>query len=155
MTTGTEAVTVSWQWQPAGAIRLASDGLLVLPSLPAIPGAYRLTLSDAGGECIGLYIGQGGSLRQRIQHYRTPGFGHRDTKTRVNGLLLAALRSGGAVKVEIATAASSMHGDQAFQLDLGVEASRRLVENAALTVAYASGLPVLNGGYGAASPPAH
>lgn len=33
-------------------------------------------------------------------------------------------------------------------LDFSVEAARGLVENAALSVAFAAGLPVLNGGYG-------
>jgi hypothetical protein len=98
-------------------------------------------------------IGQGGSIRKRVKHYRTPGHGHHDTKTRINGHLLAALRSGGAVAVEIVTAVS-VHPARRASLDLGVEAARGLVENAALTLAYVSGAPVLNGGYGVATPPA-
>ncbi len=90
----------------------------------------------------------GGSLRDRLQNHKTPGTGHRDTKTRVNGLLLSALRSGGTVRAEIATSAWAEIGGEPAPLDLTLEAPRGLVENAALTVAYAAGLPVLNGGYG-------
>jgi hypothetical protein len=90
----------------------------------------------------------GGSLRDRLQNHMTPGTGHRDTKTRVNGLLLSALRSGGIVTADIVTSArAAIGGGEPAPLDLTLEASRGLVENAALTVAYAVGLPVLNGGY--------
>jgi hypothetical protein len=146
MTGDAQTVIVTWQWQRAGQITLGSDDRFVLPLVPKVPGIYQLTLTDAAGQCAGVYVGMGGSLHVRLQNHKTPGTGHRDTKTRVNGLLLSALRSGGTVAAEIATfARSAIGGRELAPLDLTLEASRGLVENAALTVAYASGLAVLNG----------
>ena len=146
MTTTGGELTIRWSWQPAGQMSRAIDGRVALPPLPTVPGVYRFTLRDAGGACIGVYIGQGAKIRKRVQHYRTPGHGQRDTKTRINGLLLAALRSGGAVQVEIATAATV----RGVPRDLRAKAAREQLEDAALALARASGDPVLNGGYGAA-----
>lgn len=149
MTGDAQTVTVTWRWQHAGQIALGPDGRLALPPVRKVSGVYQLTLTDVAGQCAGVYVGMGGSLRDRLQNHKTPGTGHRDTKTRVNGLLLSALRSGGTVRAEIATSAwAAIGGGKPAPLDLTLEASRGLVENTALTVAYAAGLPVLNGGYG-------
>jgi hypothetical protein len=57
MTEDEQTVIVTWRWQHAGQITLTPDGRLALPPVRKVPGIYQLTLTDAAGQCAGVYIG--------------------------------------------------------------------------------------------------
>lgn len=136
--------TVRYEWHEAGPVGLDAMRHLVLPPTPAVPGIYRITLSDRPGkDCPGVYIGEGGSLRKRLNNYRRPSTMY--TAGHNHEVWVDHLEHGGSVHLEIITSAEIIDGDQAHPLVLGRKSARELMENVALTVEYMGGdVHVLN-----------
>jgi hypothetical protein len=131
-------LTLEFDWRPVGAVRLDPDGRLRFPSLPAEPGLYMFRLS--GLDPTSVYIGETDNLRRRLAHYRNPG-PTQFTNIRINERLRGHLATGAQVKLCLITAARQTTGEQdsPVPLDLTKKSDRRLVENAALVLAAASG----------------
>lgn len=131
---------VSFSWVRLGSLQLDSDGKLAFPGvLPAAPGLYPFTMVTGSGRHR-IYVGESDNLRRRLStNYRNPGPRQR-TSLRVNALLVAHLRSGADVKVDVSTAAR-LHVQSAPEadLDLGRKAGRLLAESAALVIAQCNG----------------
>lgn len=130
--------TVRYEWRDAGPITLDASRHLVLPPVPAEPGIYRVTLTDRPGQSRPeVYIGEGGSLRKRLGQYRRPstkytaGHNHRVWSTH--------LVDGGAMGLEIITAAEIVTGGGSHPLPLTRVSARVLVETTALALEYLAG----------------
>jgi len=127
---------VEFKWKNTVTIELGPDGKLKFPNFPLDPGLYRLWLGGAGQSSV--YIGETDNLRRRASHYRNPGPSQR-TNFRLNDRLRAHLAAGGKVEMAILTAADVEIEGRKLDLDLAQKAARRLIENAALVEAAASG----------------
>jgi len=129
-------VSVEFEWTNPAKIELDPDGKLKFPNLSLDPGLYRFWLG--GVERSAVYIGETDNLRRRAAHYRNPGPSQR-TNIRLNERLRTHLAAGGRVEMNIITTAESEIDGKRIPLDLNQKAARRLVENAALVEAAASG----------------
>lgn len=131
-------VTVSFEWSDAGAVTLDSDGKPSFPSLPRVPGIYKLMLAEPEGTTA-VYIGETDDLKRRSGNYRNPGPSQR-TSLRINALLKAQLAAGTKITMAIATKAMLEINGVTGDLDLTRKASRLLAENAALVKATLAGV---------------
>jgi hypothetical protein len=113
-----ESMTVSWTWEPRGLVQLA-DRLLVFPAVPAAGGADRLTCRTRAGALAWVYMGESQTLRDRFQHYRTPGADEKHHGTAESGDD-GRLETGGTIAVEVVTRAEVVpSGAPPAPLDLG------------------------------------
>jgi hypothetical protein len=129
-------VSVSFEWEPAGEVRLA-EGRLLFPTLNEGPGIYRFRF--VGGEGAGSYIGEAQQLRRRAYGYTNPG-PSQTTNLRMNAEMREHLAAGGNIEMSLITAASVEIDGREALLDLAEASSRRLVENAVLRALRATGL---------------
>jgi hypothetical protein len=116
------------QWVRLGGVTLGSDGKIVLPSPPSLPGVYRFLLS---GPAPSIYIGETDQLSRRFSGYRNPGPSQR-TNMRLNDTMRRTLGSGQPVIVEVVTSAWVEIGTVREPLDLARRSHRALAEEAAL-----------------------
>lgn len=129
-------VTVEFEWQPVGEIRLEGTRP-VFPLLPAVPGLYRFSFDPASGQRR-VYIGETDNLRRRTQHYRTPG-ATEPTNLRMNRELVDAISVGTRISYSTITTATISIDDRAPRaLGLARKTSRLIVENAAMAAAIAA-----------------
>jgi hypothetical protein len=128
-------VTVTFDWQPVGVLRL-EGGRPGFPPFADAPGLYRFTF-EWPDRARGVYMGETDRLRRRAQHYRTPGAGQQ-TNVRMNKELVAALTAQIGVTFAIVTTASiSIDGSPPVALDLTRKTGRLIVENAAMAAVIA------------------
>ena len=116
-------------WERWGPVLLDESGRPLFPDVPDEPGVYRLWLTD-GPQPVGLYIGEGQSLRRRLRNYRSPGAGQQ-TSLRISALLVDHLRHGEIV-TEAITRAEVLHASEWTEADLARKSDRVLVEHAEL-----------------------
>jgi hypothetical protein len=122
---------IDFDWQDAGPVMLDPAERLLFPTLSTSPGLYRFWI-DGGEERPSVYVGEAAHLRQRMQHYRTPG-PTQPTNLRVNALLLAALQSRRLVSVAIILQVSvSLDGTDPRNLRLDRRNARLIAEQAAI-----------------------
>lgn len=135
-------VTVRFEWQPIGQVRLDKSGQPVFPKASLRPGLYSFHFDRAGDRAV--YFGETDQLDRRLQHYRTPGPSQR-TNLRLHALIRETLKAGGTVTVATATSGTiqMMEGDER-PADLTQKSERVLLEHAALCVAKAFESKVLN-----------
>lgn len=134
--------TVRYEWRDAGPITLDESRHLVLPTVPAGPGVYRVTLTGRPGQSSReVYIGEGGSLRKRLGNYRRPSTKY--TAGHNHRVWSAHLADGGAIEVEIITAAEIMVCEESHPLPLTRVSARVLVETTALALEYLAGEAVV------------
>ncbi len=139
-------ISLVFQWILLGRVKTDDDGKLKFPEAPRCPGLYRFQLenSEVNRNCV--YIGETEQLRNRFQHYRTPGSGQ-PTSKKLNKLLLKHLAKGEVVKVYIAAKEIKLtmaDKSSEYTVDLANKYLRRLLENSALTKEEASGAALLN-----------
>ncbi|ROP37433.1 DUF7662 domain-containing protein [Saccharothrix texasensis] len=137
-------VRVRVTWERAGPVRLASSGALVFPTLPRLPGVYRVSLADASGqETSSVYVGETEDLDRRFHHgYRRPG-ADQQTNQRLHDEMRAHLAKGGAVTVAVATSATIDVKGASGPLSLTRKTARVLAEHAALASIYLDGNAVV------------
>ena len=135
-------VTVEFDWRELGALSLDGEGKICMPKAWAGPGLYRLVIQEL--ERPAAYIGETESLSRRLQQYRTPGTSQQTNK-RVNFLICNALHAGYEVRAEIVTDKIRMFLDgNERNADLSMRSHRLLLEQAALLIALAAGMKILN-----------
>lgn len=130
-------VSVEFEWVRRAPLETGPDGKLKFPTLPLDPGLYRFCLGGVDQSAV--YVGETDNLRRRASHYRNPG-PSQHTNIRLNDRLRAYIAAGGRVEMEIITGAELEIDGKRVPLDLSQKAARRLVENAALVEAAASGV---------------
>jgi hypothetical protein len=139
--TVSEAVSLSFRWEPIGPLSLDSAGKLVFPVVPSLPGVYRF---DLDGEGDSVYFGEAADLRQRFRQYRNPGR-TQQTNLRMGPLLRHVVGAGGGCQVSLARIKSFEAEQPTLQLDMRLKAARVLIESAAIVLARGDGLrTVLN-----------
>jgi hypothetical protein len=121
-------VSVSFEWQRAGEVRLRG-GALGFPPLTDAPGAYRFRFSGHGTG--GSYVGEASQLRRRAHDYAKPG-PSQTTGIRMNAEMREHLASGGRIEMSAITEAEIGIEDRAAVLNLAEASWCRLVENAVL-----------------------
>lgn len=112
--------------------RLDASGGLRFPKLPKRPGLYQIWI-EGGNERPAAYIGEAADLRNRMQHYRTPGRLVPDrplsTNQRMNDEIKAAIRQSSKVTVwTIEEATATIDGDDPMDR----RNARLIVEQAAI-----------------------
>ncbi|WP_077005898.1 DUF7662 domain-containing protein [Saccharothrix sp. ALI-22-I] len=136
-------VRVRVTWQRAGQVRLDGSGALVFPTLPRLPGVYRISLTNAPRQATPLvYVGEADDLRRRLYGYRRPGAGQQ-TNLRLHGELQAHLANGGQATVAVATTATVEASGTSSPLPLARKTARVLAEHAALALIYLDGNAVV------------
>lgn len=127
---GAIPIAIGVLWKELGAIALDAACRLVFPATMGLPGLYRIRL--LGSTKPRHYIGETVDLRQRFQHYRTPG-PSQATNQRINALLLSHLSANGQAVIDIITGDITLIvGGKHRTDDLSDEKVRRLLEQAAL-----------------------
>ncbi|MGW6441496.1 DUF7662 domain-containing protein [Lentzea sp. NPDC055074] len=132
-------VRVRMSWQRMGDVGLGADGRLVFPTLPRVPGIYRISLSDAPDQDLPVvYVGESGDLRTRSNGYRNPG-PTQQTNQRLRDELLGHLHRGGRVSIAVVTRATVEALGESSELPLVRKSARVLAEHAALALIYLDG----------------
>lgn len=122
------SVRVEAEWMNAGEVTI-DDERLAFPPLPAIPGVYRFVFECSSSAQV--YIGETDHLERRMRNYRSPGI-TQPTNIRVNEAMVAHLRDGGSIALDVVTDAALHDGTKPIPLHFTSTHSRRLVENAAI-----------------------
>ena len=122
-------VSIRATWERWGPVQLDDSGRLLFPDVPDEAGVYRLWLHDKR-RTVGLYIGEGQSLRRRLRNYRSPGAGQK-TSLRISALLIEHLRDG-EIAIDAATRAELLQAGRWVDADLTRKSDRVLVEHAEL-----------------------
>lgn len=126
------------QPKPLGPVRLDGKEKLVFPDTDYVPGIYRFTITGSGGAA-SAYVGETMRLKQRFQHYRTPGPSQR-TNIRLNERFRRTVESGGTVVVDVVLTATMSDA----LLDLTMKPDRMLIENAWLLLLRRQGVRLEN-----------
>lgn len=131
--------SVRFEWLAGGRVTLDPSGKLAFPGVPARPGVYRFTLTDASEVLVGVYIGESDNLARRMGNYRKPG-PTQPTNERIHTRFREVVGNGGTVILGFAV--DLIVDDEA--LDLAGKPARLLAESAALIRARQDGLPIEN-----------
>lgn len=115
-------------WIRLSDATIGTDGRIVLPAPPALPGVYRFRLL---GRTPSVYIGETDQLPRRFAQYRNPGPSQR-TNIRLNDRIRQHLAAGEHIAIEVVTAARVEVGAARETLDLARKSHRMLAEEAAL-----------------------
>jgi hypothetical protein len=127
-------LTVDFDWELLGALEFDAARRVVFPKAPPEPGLYRLWYESAD-ERPGVYIGEAANLRQRLQHYRTPGV-RQATNVRRNEEIRRALGAGSRVTVCLATVGHAQFEPGTWvALNLSRKNQRLVLEQAAIAAA--------------------
>lgn len=124
------AVTLKLRWKRLGAVTLSNGNKPTFPAAPTEAGLYRLIVR--AGNRTTVYVGEAINLKRRFGNYRLPGK-TQQTSLRINGLLLEAIKRGGAIYVDIAYKDIGLKiGGVTIEADLSDKAVRRMIEHAAI-----------------------
>jgi hypothetical protein len=113
--------TVSYEWRTAGDARIRADKL-EMPQLTPQPGVFRLRIEHPERD-VSFYVGESDNLFRGMGDFRHPG--PSPAAARLSELLTRTVRSGGAVKVDLVTAALC----SGESLDFSHSWPRELVKN--------------------------
>ncbi len=128
-------------WHRLGSLALDTRDMIVFPRTPVRPAVYRYRISSKDERSS--YFGETDEISRRFQHYRTPGPTQR-TNQWLNGHMKDCLRHGGCVDIDVLRDGNLFYGDRCCEADLSCKFTRRLLENAAITLEKRSGRTVLN-----------
>jgi len=117
-------------WQDVGEIRLDDGGDPVFPDLAAVPGVYRIAITEPSRDRPHVYVGETVSLQSAASHFRHPG-PSQQTNGRINAALRAYLGIGGSGRLSVAVDGRLEVAGRSVPLDLTVASYRRLAGNAA------------------------
>ena len=134
-----ETATTRFEWLDAGKVTLDHSAKPVFGRLPAAPGIYRFSLTDAEGRLVGVYVGESDNLFRRMGNYRNPG-PTQPTNQRLHARIIEVIEAHGQVTLAVSTTAT-INDDP---LDLSTRPGRLLAENLALVKAARQGLPIEN-----------
>ncbi len=123
-------VRVVLSWQDVGPIHLDAGGDPVFPDLEAVPGVYRIMITEAARERPHMYVGETVSLQTAASRFRHPG-PNQQTNGRINAALRAYLTNGGSGRLSVAVEGTVVVAGRSLPLDLTVASYRRLAGHAA------------------------
>jgi hypothetical protein len=128
-------VEIAFAWSEIGRLALGEGQWIQFPDVENVPGLYRFSLETKAGRSV--YIGETMKLRRRFAHYRSPG-SRQQTNSRINRVIVEALKAGGRVTVSVVVASvvPTWNLDDKFH--------RVMLEHAAIAKAKSDGLAILN-----------
>ncbi len=119
--------TVRFEWLAAGPFTVAG-GRPLAPGLPADPGIYRFSFTEADDTTSSVYLGETDNLARRMTHYRSPG-PTQATNQRMHARLVEHMAAGGRVELAVATSVEV----RGVAMDLSQKAARLLAEREAIS----------------------